>query len=74
MRKEVRKMRIRAITLGVMLALLTATQACVVAPAYPPPPPYGAYYYEPYYGPYPYYAPFSFGFSYRGGGGWGHHR
>ena len=71
MRKEVRKMRIRAIALGVILALLTATQACVVAPAYPPQP-YGYYYYEPYYGPYPYYVPFSFGFSYRSGGGWGH--
>lgn len=68
MRKEVREMRIRAIALGAILALLTATQACVAVPAYPPPP-YRPYYsYEPYYGPYPYYAPFSFGFSYRSGG------
>ena len=63
-------MRLRAIALGVMLALLTAVEGCVVVPAGPPPG-YGGYYgYAPYYGPYPYAVPFSFGFNYRGGG-WG---
>ena len=35
-------MRRRAIALGVMLALLTAIEGCVVVPAYPPPG-YGGY-------------------------------